>query len=117
MQFIKTAFWVIIAVAIALFSKANWEAAVPVMPGRVAVKLWGDIIIEPRLPVLIISAYLLGLLPMWIISRANRWRWRRRLDSVERALSSALVHTHATVASASPAAEESTPSSSTGTPQ
>lgn len=113
MQFIKTAFWVILAVAIALFSKANWEAATPVMPGRVAVKLWADIIIEPRLPVLIIAAYLLGLLPMWLVSQANRWRMRRRIESAERALSSAL----ATISVTHPASsEEATPSPPSGTP-
>lgn len=87
MQFIRTAFWVIVAVAIALFSKANWNV-VPSYSGYVPVKLWGDIIIETRLPLLIIAAFLLGLLPMWIFSRVARWRMRRRLESAERAIAS-----------------------------
>lgn len=90
MQFIKTAFWVIIAVAIALFTKANWTVA-PTYSGYVPVKLWGDIVMETRLPVLIITAFLLGLLPMWIFSRAARWSLRRKLVSTERALASTLT--------------------------
>lgn len=89
MQFLKTAFWVILAVALALFAKANWVVA-PTYSGYVPVKLWGEIILEMRLPVLIVGAFLLGLLPMWIIARAGRWALRRKLESAERALASAL---------------------------
>ncbi len=89
MQLLRTIFWVIIAVALALFTKANWEAAAPVIPGRVAVKLWGDAIMEARLPVLILSAFLLGLVPTWAWGSTVKWRLRRRLASTERALESA----------------------------
>jgi len=92
MQFIKTAFWVIVAVAIALFSKANWAVA-PTYSGYIPVKLWGDIIVETRLPILIIFAFLLGLVPMWIFSCVTRWRMRRKLASTERALASAMAST------------------------
>ncbi|HTH28655.1 MAG TPA: LapA family protein [Sphingobium sp.] len=85
MQFLRTAFWVIVAVAIALFSKANWDIA-PSYSGRVPVKLWADIILEVRLPVLIVTAFLLGLLPMWGFARVSRWRIRRKLESAEHAL-------------------------------
>jgi hypothetical protein len=90
MQFIKTAFWVIIAVAIALFTKANW-AATPTFDGYVQVKLWGDIVVATRLPILLILAFLLGLVPMWIFARATRWSLRRKLDSTERALASSVT--------------------------
>lgn len=85
MQFMRTAFWVVIAVAIALFAKANWDIA-PSYSGRVPVKLWADIILEIRLPVLIVVAFLLGLLPMWGFARVSRWRIQRRLESAEQAL-------------------------------
>ena len=85
MQFLRTAFWVIVAVAIALFSKANWDIA-PSYSGRVPVKLWADIILEVRLPVLIVTAFLLGLLPMWGFARVSRWRIRRKLETAEHAL-------------------------------
>lgn len=85
MQFMRTAFWVIVAVAIALFAKANWDIA-PSYSGRVPVKLWADIILEIRLPVLIVVAFLLGLVPMWGFARVSRWRIQRRLESAEQAL-------------------------------
>ena len=87
MNFLKTAFWVIIAVALALFTKANWAIA-PSYSGYVPVKLWDDIILETRLPVLIVIAFLLGLLPTWLWGRACRWSLQRKLTSAERALAS-----------------------------
>jgi uncharacterized integral membrane protein len=78
MQFLRTAFWVVIAVGLAFFCMANY---VPV-----TVRLWGDMVMETKLPVLLIGAFLLGALPFWIMARATRWRLRRRLDSTERAL-------------------------------
>ena len=69
MQFLRTAFWVVIAVALAFFCMANY---VPVM--------------ETKLPVLLIGAFLLGALPFWIMARATRWRLKRRLSNTERAL-------------------------------
>lgn len=80
MQFLKTAFWVVLAVAIALFSKANWDIQ-PSYTGRVPIKLWDDWILLVRLPVLIVVAFLLGLLPMWAFARISIWRVRRRLQT------------------------------------
>ncbi|HUD91043.1 LapA family protein [Sphingobium sp.] len=78
MQFLRTAFWVVIAVGLAFFCMANY---VPV-----TVRLWGDLVMETKLPVLLIGAFLLGALPFWVMARATRWRMKRRLDSTERAL-------------------------------
>lgn len=85
MQFLKTAFWVILAVAIALFSKANWYVQ-PTYNGYVPIKLWEEWVIDVRLPVLIVVAFLLGLLPMWAFARVSRWGIRRRLQTAEQAL-------------------------------
>ncbi|WP_070157298.1 lipopolysaccharide assembly protein LapA domain-containing protein [Sphingobium phenoxybenzoativorans] len=81
MQFLRTALWVVLAVALALFCKANWVS--------VSVKLWGDMVADTRLPVLVVGAFLLGAVPFWIMARATRWRMKRRLDATERALASA----------------------------
>lgn len=83
MQFLRTAFWVVIAVAIAFFCMANY---VPV-----TVRLWGDLVMETKLPVLIIGSFLLGALPFWVMARATRWRLKRRLESTERALANATI--------------------------
>ncbi|MEK7343594.1 MAG: lipopolysaccharide assembly protein LapA domain-containing protein [Pseudomonadota bacterium] len=81
MQFLRTAFWVVVAVALAFFCMANYK--------DVEVTLWGDLVMETKLPVLLIGAFLLGALPFWIMARATRWRMRRRLTSAERALAAA----------------------------
>tara|TARA_R110000782_G_scaffold78293_3_gene155965 strand:+ start:169741 stop:170094 length:354 start_codon:yes stop_codon:yes gene_type:complete len=90
MNFLRTAFWVIIAVALALFTKANWTVA-PSVGGYIPIKLWGDIIVETRLPVLILAAFLLGLVPTWLWARAMKWQMRRKLSSTERALASSIA--------------------------
>ncbi|WP_340265272.1 hypothetical protein [Sphingobium mellinum] len=78
MQFLKTAFWVVLAVAIALFCKANNRPT--------EIKIWGDIIWETRIWFPMLIAFLAGAVPFWIISRASRWRMKRKLESTERAL-------------------------------
>ena len=77
MQFLRTAFWVVIAVALAFFCMANY---VPV-----TVRLWGDMVMETKLPVLLIGAFLMGALPFWIMARATRWRPRAPQQARQRA--------------------------------
>jgi lipopolysaccharide assembly protein A len=78
MQFLRTLFWVVLAVVAMVFAMRNW---VPV-----TVALWGGLLVEAKLPVLIYGAFLLGLLPTYAWHRAARWRLRRRIESQERAL-------------------------------
>ena len=79
MQFLRTMFWVILAVLGAIFALNNWTP--------VTINLWSGLVLDTRLPVLMIGSFLLGLVPMFIIHRATRWSLRRRLDSSHRALS------------------------------
>jgi putative membrane protein len=81
MQFLKTIFWVILAVVAVVFSLGNWTP--------VTLELWGDVQVDSKLPVLMIGAFLVGLVPMMIVHRATRWRLRKRLESTERALNEA----------------------------
>ena len=76
MQFLKTLFWVLIAVLVALFSTRNWF--------DVTVNLWGDIQADIKLPILLLIAFLLGFLPTWLIMRARIWSHRRRIEAMER---------------------------------
>ena len=75
---LKTLMWVVVAVGIALFSMANWQP--------VEVLVWPELILETKLPVLIVIAFLAGALPMWVMLRAARWSLHRRLDNSERQL-------------------------------
>ena len=78
MQFLRTLFWVIVAVIVVIFSVRNWTA--------VTIHLWGGIEADVKLPVMLFAAFLVGLLPMFVLHRATRWRLRRRLENAERAL-------------------------------
>jgi lipopolysaccharide assembly protein A len=83
MQFLRTAWWVVIAVAAALFLKANNRP--------VDIKIWGDIVWSTKIWFPMLLAYLLGALPFWIMARATRWRMKRKLENTERALVAATV--------------------------
>ena len=74
MQFLKTVFWVLIAVIVALFSFRNWF--------DVTVNLWGDIQADIKLPALLLVVFLFGFLPTWLIMRARICAaWKPRLPS------------------------------------
>jgi len=76
MHFLKTLFWVVIAVFLAILASRNWH--------DVTLNLWGDIQADIKVPVLILFMFLIGWLPTLLIFRAKMWRIRHRLDSHER---------------------------------
>ncbi|MEK6636511.1 MAG: lipopolysaccharide assembly protein LapA domain-containing protein [Pseudomonadota bacterium] len=80
MQFLKAIFQAFIVVVAAIFAYNNW---IPV-----TVNLWGGIVLDTVLPLLLLVAFLMGLLPALLLYRTTRWRLRRKLDSTEKALAS-----------------------------
>jgi putative membrane protein len=72
MPFLKTLFWVIVAVVLVLFAQANWD--------MVTIDLWGGLQADVKLPVLVIGAFLLGFLPTYILYRSRVWSLKRRLE-------------------------------------
>ena len=75
MQFLKTLFWVALAVALVVFAANNWEP--------VSIGLWGGLRMDTKLPVLVIGAFLLGFLPLYLVYRTMLWRMRRRIATLE----------------------------------
>jgi len=75
---LRTIIWVLLTIVLVLFAMANWNP--------VAVTIWPGQVLDTKLPVLIVVAFLLGSLPMWIALRAARWSLKRRLDTSERQL-------------------------------
>jgi len=73
MQFLKTLFWVLLAVLLVLFSVTNWTV--------VTLNLWGGLQADVKLPVLVIAAFLLGFLPTLLVYGTRVWALRRRLDT------------------------------------
>jgi uncharacterized integral membrane protein len=89
MQFLKTLFWIVLTVIVVLFARANWKA--------VEVKMWGGLIADAKLPVVLLLFFLLGFLPTLIYYRAKLWSLKRRYEPLERSTQPA-----ATVVSAEP---------------
>ena len=69
MQFLKTLFWILVAVLVALFVSRNWT--------EVTLNLWGDIEIDIKIPLLLVFFFLLGFLPTWLLMRTRIWSHRR----------------------------------------
>lgn len=76
MQFLKTLFWVLIAVLVALIASRNWF--------DVTLNLWGDLQADIKVPVLLGLMFLLGFLPPFLIMRARLWAMRRKIEAQER---------------------------------
>ncbi len=76
MKFLKTLFWVLVAVVVVLFASRNWRP--------VTLNLWGDIQADVKIPVLLLIFFLLGFLPIWLLMRTRLWAQRRRIDALER---------------------------------
>lgn len=95
MQFLRTLFWVILAVLAVIFSFANWTP--------VTLNLWGSIQVDSRLPFLLLIAFLIGFLPMLLLYRTTRWRLRRRAEAAERTLADIRALSAATAAPNEPA--------------
>jgi uncharacterized integral membrane protein len=76
MNFLKTLFWVVVAVSLAIFANRNWA--------DVTINLWGNIQADVKLPVLIFLAFMIGFLPPYLILRGRVWALKRKLALAER---------------------------------
>ena len=81
MQIIRTVVWVILLIALLLFSINNWQ--------DVQVKIWEGLIFQTKLPALVVMSFLLGLLPMWLLHKGASWRWNRRIGTLENSVRAA----------------------------
>lgn len=77
MQFLRTLLWVVIAVFVAIIASENWR--------DVTLDLWGNLQLDVKIPVLLLFAFLLGLLPTWLIMRGKMWRLERRAGQEDQA--------------------------------
>ena len=81
MQIIRTIVWVIVLIALLLFSINNWQ--------DVEVKIWEGLIFQTKLPALVVFSFLLGLVPMWLLHKGASWRWNRRIGTLENSVRAA----------------------------
>src|SRR5678815_5906412 len=77
MQIVRTIVWVLLLVVLLIFSINNWNP--------VEVKIWEGLVLETKVPALVVLAFLLGLVPMWLMHRVSQWYYKRRLGSLESA--------------------------------
>lgn len=77
MQIVRTIVWVVILAALLTFTAFNWNS--------VEVQIWTNMVLETKIPALVIVAFLLGLVPMWLIHRGTKWRLQRRIAGLESA--------------------------------
>lgn len=77
MQIVRTIVWVLLLVALLVFSFLNWKP--------VEVQIWTNLVLETKLPALVVIAFLLGLIPMWLVHRGSKWSLKRRISALESA--------------------------------
>ena len=78
MAVVRTIAWVLLLVGLVLFSLANWQ------PG-ISVRIWSNLVVDTRLPAVVVISFLLGFVPMWLFHRGVVWRLKRRLGHLETA--------------------------------
>lgn len=92
MGFLRTLFWMALTVVVVVFSLRNWTT--------VTLDLFGGLAADVKLPVLIVGAFLIGFVPLFLYHKVTRWQDRRRVAATIAAPVSPL-------APAVPVAEES----------
>lgn len=78
MQFLRILFWALVAFVAAVFTFGNWK--------WVPIWLFGNLVAEVNLPLLLFVTFLTGFLPTFLYQRTIRWRLRQRLAAAERAV-------------------------------
>jgi uncharacterized membrane protein YciS (DUF1049 family) len=76
LRFLKTLFWIVVAVLITLFAARNWR--------DVTIDLWGNLQVDIKIPILLTIVFLIGLLPTWLLFRAKLWRLSNRVVMPQR---------------------------------
>ena len=94
MKIVRTIVWVLLLVALLIFSVNNWSP--------VEVKIWEGLVLETKIPALVVIAFLIGLVPMWLLHRASRWNNERRIASLESAARASAMAPAATPVHAPP---------------
>lgn len=85
MQIIRTLVWIAITALLVAFVAMNWS--------RAPVNVWplenGYLYFEWPVGVIAIVFFLLGLVPMYLLHRAGRWRWHRRMSALQNSVQAA----------------------------
>ncbi|MBA4046267.1 MAG: hypothetical protein C0471_17900 [Erythrobacter sp.] len=78
MKILRTIIWVLIAIGFLIFAIYNWQP--------VELTLWQNLVLETKVPVLALLAFVVGFLPMWAYHRSVAWGLNRRVRALETSL-------------------------------
>lgn len=78
MRILRTIIWVFVLFGFLIFAIYNWQP--------VELTLWQNLVLETKLPVLAVLAFLIGFVPMWAYYRSIAWGLNRRIRALENSL-------------------------------
>ena len=87
MQILRTIAWIVVTAVLVAFVAMNWE--------RAPVNIWplevGYLHFDWPVGIIALVFFILGLGPMWLLRRAERWRYNRRIASLENSVRTAAI--------------------------
>jgi len=88
MQALRTIILVAMTIVLVAFIAINWTT--------VPVNIWplatGEYLhVEWPVGFIVLVAFILGMFPMWLLSRASKWRLNRRISTLENSVAAASV--------------------------
>lgn len=86
MKILRTITWVLVAAGFAIFAIYNWQP--------VELTLWQNLVLETKVPMLVLLAFTLGFLPMWAVHRSVTWGLHRRIRTLENSLKHTALARH-----------------------
>lgn len=108
MQVVRTVIWVLLLVALAIFTYANW---IPV-----SVRIWDNLLVDTMLPAIVVLSFVIGFVPLWLYHRAAKWQLHRRIAALEAAARTAAVTPVQVTPIEQPSTEEAMPVAEPDTP-
>lgn len=78
MKVLRTIIWVLAALGYLVFAIYNWQP--------VELRLWQNLVLETKVPMLALLAFTAGFLPMWAVHRSVTWSLSRRIRTLENSL-------------------------------
>ncbi len=75
MKFLQILFWVILLILIIIFSANNWTP--------ITISIWGGLLVDTKLPVLVVGSLLIGFLPLYFWHRIIKWRLNRKVNNAQ----------------------------------
>lgn len=83
MKILRTILWVMAAFGFLIFAIYNWQP--------VELRLWQNLVLETKVPMLAMLAFTLGLVPVWAYHRSVVWGLNRRIRTLENSLRQAAL--------------------------